>query len=528
MTETPGSSPQVVRFGVFAVDLQAGELYKGGVKLKLQDQPFQILSLLLKQPGKVVTREEIQQTLWPDGTFVDFEHSLNAAVKRLREALGDSAETPRFVETLPRRGYRFIYPVERGRRISRMRMAAIALAALAAVLFGLNVGGLRDRLLGRPLPGEITSIAVLPLENLSGDPEQEYFADGMTEALQFKGGDKPLQEIARQLKVDAVVEGAVVREGNRVRITAQLVEVSPERHLWSEQYERNLQSILTLQGEVARAIAREIKVTVTPAEETRLASARPVNREAHEAYLKGRFFLNKRTEEGLGKSIEYFQQAIEKDPLYARAYAGLADAYWMQPFYGSVPRNEAYPRTEAAAKKALELDDTLAEAHSSMGAIKSVYDWDWSAAEREYKRALELNPGYAEAHRTYARYLSNVGQLDEAIAEVTRARELDPLSLMVNTDVGVAFYFARQYDQAIEQLQKTLEIDPTFLRAYLYLVAAYCQKSMFEEAMAAAQKTGPYVSLTVALVHAMAGRDEERRKLAAEQLEKEWGARAPR
>ncbi len=284
-------SPRIVRFGVFEVDLRAGELRRSGVKIKLQEQPFQILSLLLGRPGEVVTREEIQKKLWPADTFVDFEHSLNAAVKRLREALGDSADTPRFVETIPRRGYRFIYPVERpgwASRIRQLRIVALAAVALLAVLIGLNVGGLRDRLLGGAGRGQITSIAVLPLENLSGDPEQEYFVDGMTETLitelskisaltvisrqsvmQFKDTDEPLPEIARELNVDAVVEGSALHIGERVRITVQLIEAASDRNLWAENYDRELRDVLALHSEVARAIAQEIRIALTPEEESR-------------------------------------------------------------------------------------------------------------------------------------------------------------------------------------------------------------------------------------------------------------------
>ncbi|MCH8947330.1 MAG: winged helix-turn-helix domain-containing protein [Acidobacteria bacterium] len=359
MVQTPTSASQVVRFGVFEVDLQAAELRKNGVKVKLQEQPFQILNLLLERPGKVVTREEIQKKLWPADTFVDFEHSLNAAVKRLREALGDSADNPRFVETLPRRGYRFIYPVEGrpstalgikgqagldGRRIGRRAwLAALGLLALAAVVVGLNVGGLRDKLLGRPAPGAITSIAVLPLANLSGDPEQDYFVDGMTETLitelskigaltvisrqsvmQFKGTDKPLPEIARELNVDAVVVGSALHIGERVRITVQLIEAASDRNLWAENYDRELRDILALHSEVARAIAREIKITLTPQEQVQLGRAQPVDPETYQLYLKGNFQLTRLSQTGFRKAVEHYQQAIEKDPAYAPAYAGPA------------------------------------------------------------------------------------------------------------------------------------------------------------------------------------------------------------
>jgi TolB-like protein/DNA-binding winged helix-turn-helix (wHTH) protein/Tfp pilus assembly protein PilF len=531
----PSRSPQPIRFGVFELDLSAGELRKKGVRIKLQEQPFQILVMLLERPGQVVTREELHQKLWPEGTFVDFEHGLNAAIQRLREVLGDSADTPRYVETLPRRGYRFIYSVE-GReqavavshlRIPPVWIGALAVVALAAVLVGMNVGGLRDRLLGGPAPGEITSIAVLPLENLSGDPEQDYFADGMTEALiielgkisalrvisrqsvmQFKGTKKSLPEIARELNVDAIVEGAVLRADERVRISAQLIQAVPEQHLWAESYERDLSRVLALQGEVARAIASKIKVTLTPQEEARLAGARPVNPEAYEAYLKGRYFWNKRTEEGFKKGIEYFQQAIEKDPGYALAYAGVADSYLVLADWAYLAPDEAYPTARVAATQALETDDSLAEAHTSLAYIRYVRDWDWSGAERQFKRAIELNPNYANAHQWYAEYLSAVGRHDKAIAEIKRAQELDPLSLIINAVGGWVFFKARQYDQAIEQCRKTLDMDPDFIPAHYYLGLAYVQKEMYGEAISHYQQavtlSGTSTAIVGALGHAYA------------------------
>jgi len=514
-------SPRMVRFGVYEVDLRAGELRKSGVKIKLQEQPFQILALLLGRPGEVVTREEIQKKLWPADTFVDFEHSLNAAVKRLREALGDSADNPRFVETLPRRGYRFIYPVEGrpstalgikgqagldGRRIRRRAwLAALGLLALA-VLLGLNVGGLRDKLLGRPAPGAITSIAVLPLANLSGDPEQDYFVDGMTETLitelskigalkvisrqsvmQFKGTDKPLPEIARELNVDAVVEGSALHIGERVRITVQLIEAATDRTLWAENYDRELIDVLALHSEVAQAIAGKIKIAVTPEEETRLADARPVNPEAYEAYLKGHYSWKQPSfaAEGFKRAVEYFEQAIEIDPEYALAYAGLADVYWKT---DALPPEVAKPKAKAYVMKALELDDTLAQAHDSLGMVRFYLDWDWSGTEEAFKRAIALNPSFAGAHQGYSKYLTSMGRHDESIAETKRARELDPLSINVNVTAGEAFYFARQYDQAIEQFQRTLELDPNSFVVRGLLGFAYERNGMVEEALEEFQK----------------------------------------
>ncbi len=423
--EESNRSVRGVRFGVFEVDLRSGELRKQGLKIKLQGQPIQILALLLERPGDVVTREEIQKKLWPADTFVDFEHGLNAAIKKLRAALGDSADSPRFVETLHGRGYRFIAPVEGcpappispsppapaggtfARRALPVAGTALAVVGLVAVLIGLNVGGLREQLLSGVAPGQITSLAVLPLENLSGDPEQEYFADGMTEALigelgriwalrvisrtsvmQYKKAKKPLSEIARELDVDAVIEGSVLRAGKQVRITVQLMRAEPEEQLWSQSYQRDISEILALQYEVARAIAREIKIALTPEEQTRLAIASSVNPGAHESYLQGRYHLATETNDGMELAIEYFQQALEKDPNYALPYAGLAEAYLLGRTRGLQPRNAAITRAKAAAEKALEMDPALGKAHTSLALIRYWHDWDWSGAERAFKRAI--------------------------------------------------------------------------------------------------------------------------------------------
>jgi len=557
-----------VRFGVFEVDLLAGELRRNGSKVKLQEQPFQLLVMLLEHPGEVVTREEIQQKLWPSDTFVDFEHSINAAVKRLREALDDSADNPRFVETLHRRGYRFIAPVDVGaihelplpitgpraihesplRRRWVVAVAGGVVVAVVAVLFALNVAGLRKRLAAivvgaqhaAPLP-KIESIAVLPLENLSHDPEQEYFADGMTDALitnlgkiralrvisrttamHFKGTKKTLPEIARELNVDAVVEGSVLRSGNRVRVTANLLHAPTDRHLWANSYESELRDVLVLQGEVARAIAEEVRIKLTPEEQARLTPTRPVNPEAFEAYLRGRYFWNRRTEEALKKGIEFFGQALEKDPAYALAYAGLADSYCVLGDYSFLPPKEAIPRAKAGATKALELDETSAEAHTSLAFVKHRYEWDWLGAEREFKRAIELNPNYATAHHWYSDYLEQMGRHDEAITEIKRAQQLDPLSLIINAVVGRRFRSARRYDEAVEQLRKTLEMDPNFAVAHWLLGDAYEQKGKYESAIAEYQKgrsaSGGSVYLVAALghVYAAAGNRREALKILGE------------
>jgi TolB-like protein/Flp pilus assembly protein TadD len=498
-----------------------------------------------------VTREELREKLWPEQTFVDFEHGLNAAIQRLREALGDSADNPRFVETLPRRGYRFIAPVDTQEQADAeprgwqrpVWVAALAAVALVVLLLGLNLGGMRDRLLGKPAPAEITSLAVLPLENLSGDPEQEYFADGMTEALttelgkisalrvisrqsvmRYKGTDKPLPEIARELNVDAVVEGSALQEGDRVRISAQLIQAAPERHLWAQSYERDLRQVISLQSDVARAIADEIEITLTPQEQVRLASARAVDPDAHDAYLRGRFHWNEFTEEGLRKSISYFEQAISIDPNYAPVYARLAFSHIMLAAFNFAPDSEHYPIARKAALKALEIDDTVAEAHTALGHVKYRFEWDWTGAEREFRRAIELDPNSVLAHVRYAYYLDFMGRTEEALAEMKRARALDPVSLTTSGPVGWFLYNAHQYDQAIAAFQRSLELDPDFPVAHMGIGLAYIQKRMHEEAIAELQEAvalgtvgGPSTYTAVlAYAYAVSGRKTEARKILNE------------
>ncbi len=546
-----------IRFGVFEVDPHAGELRKQGMKLKLAGQPFDVLAMLLEKPGEIVTREEIQKKLWPADTFVDFDHSLNTAVNKIREALGDSAESPRYVETVPRRGYRFIYPVDSvaaahdrepestPHRLALQRRVALASAsiiAIVAVLLALNVGGLRDWLMTavrarRAVPApKIESIAVLPLENLSGDPEQDYFSDGMTDELitelgqisslrvisrtsvmRYKGTRKPLPEIARELNVDAIVEGTVRRSADRVRITANLLHAPTDRHLWAESYERDLRDVLKLQSQLARDIAQQIRAKLTPHEETRLTRDRPVNSEAYRLYLQGRYYFFKRTLPAIEKSIQLFQQALEKDPNSALVYAGLSESYGILPSYGGALPKDAFPKAEAAALKAVELDDSLAEAHAAQGLVLLYYDWEWAAAERELKRAIELKPNYVVAHHWYAEYLTAMGRHEQAFAEIRRAQELDPASPFLRTIGCHVYNWARRYDQAIEQCRKALELDPNFSLAHGILAWSYFGKGMYEEAMAEFEEggrlSGSDPALQLAQLYAAMGRRREALKI---------------
>jgi TolB-like protein/DNA-binding winged helix-turn-helix (wHTH) protein/Flp pilus assembly protein TadD len=540
--------------------------------VRLQEKPFQILRVLLERPGEVVTREELKKRLWHADTFLDFDHSLGTAIGKLRQALGDSAQNPRFVETLGSRGYRFITPVVGSVEISKLaieshitatqvpgveNIAALrektrgwppkawvaggtaSVLALCAILIALNAGGWRDQIFGRGRPAEISSLAVLPLENLSRDPDQEYFADGMTDELitnlgkvealrvisrtsviSYKGTRRPLALIARDLNVDGVVEGTVSRSGDRVRITAQLIRVKPEKHLWAETYERDLRDVLALQQDVARDIAREIRIKLTPQEQAHLPSTRPVNPEAQEAYLRGVYFWNKRTEPDLEKSIEYFNLALRKDPSYALSYAGLANSYNMLALYAHAAPRETYPKVRAMALKALELDESLPEAHAVLGYYKEAYEWDEPGAEREFLRAIELNQGYVFAHIWRGEVLSDLERHREAVAELDRARELDPTSLMVSDQRGWVLYMARRYDDAIEQIRKTIELEPRFAHAHCWLGRVYLQKGMLREGLAEIQEAGslpggdsqPYTAW-LGYAYALSGRRAEAFKI---------------
>jgi len=561
----------VVRFGTFEVSLQSGEVRKAGLRIRVQQQPMKLLEILLEHPGEVVTREELRSRVWPGESFGDFDQALNIAIRKLRSALGDSAESPRFIETLPKRGYRFIADVsvvdtdarprkqelvagdlpatDPGPKIQGIGLAVapqrrlwptrwiIVALALVLSLAILSVWLFRSR---APAPTGIRSIAVLPLENLSGDASQNYFADGMTDELitdlaqigalrvisrtsvmVYKGARKPLPQIARELNVDAVVEGTVLRSGDEVRITAQLIEASTDKHLWSQSYEGELRDTLALQNRVASAIADQIRINLTPQEQAALKNVKVVNPEAYESYLKGRYFWNKRTGDGLKVALAYFKQAIEEDPQYAQAYSGLADTYallgdWQ---YAVMTPKEAFPKAKAAAIKALELDSSLGEAHNSLAFVLDGFDWDFDSAGKEFQRAIELNPGYATAHHWYAWHLSLLGRFDDAIAEMRKAENLDPLSLIINADLAELLGLAHSYDESIRQSLKTIEMDPNFALAHNQLAQAYLQKQLYDEAVAEMQKAvqlsgdSPTCIANLARAYVASGKRSEAAKL---------------
>src|SRR6267143_940386 len=475
-------SPRNVRFGVFEADMEAGELRKHGLRLKLSEQPFQILAMLVARPGEVVSREVLRERLWPSDTFVDFDHGLNNAVMRLREVLGDSSDHPRFIETLPRRGYRFIAPVElKSPALDNAALEAAASVKSAALpeILPKNGPGNSEALLnaGQGQANRSSSLVVLPLENLSGDREQDYFADGMTDdlianlakirslrvisrstAMAYKGTHKPLPQIATELNVDAVVEGTVMRVGNRVRITAELVQVSTDQHLWADTYESPIGDVLALQNRVSSAIVDQIRINLTKEDKERLAQKPSVSPEAYEDYLKGRYYWNKRSGEGFEKAIGYFEEATRKDPQYALAYAGLADCYGIigATIYGRLPASDAAPKAKSAATRALEIDPSLAEAETSLATAKFNYDWDWAGAAEGFKKAMQLDPSYATAYQRYSLYLSAMGKFDESFEQIKKARELEPLSISINTSLGWRLYLAREYDRSIAQRRDTL------------------------------------------------------------------------
>ena len=568
---------QILRFGVFEANLPARELRKHGTRVRLRGQPFCILSMLLERPGDVITREEMQQKLWPADTFVDFEHSLNSAIKKLRAALNDSPENSRYIETIPRVGYRFIAPVqevqpagltvaEAAGRISESSAPVVPQApvaphegprsvllvvvgfALLALLAVATVIWWRSHSRLAPAAGDKVSLAVLPFMNLTGDPGQEYFSDGLTEeiiaqlgqvnpdrlsviartsVMQYKSSSAPLPQIGSELGVQYVLEGSVRKDSGRVRITAQLVRVSGQTPVWSHEYDRELAGLLTLQREVAQEVADEMQVALGRGGPATAAAApkpavSPNSYEAYDLYLQGRYFWNKRSPEGFERAANYFQQAIARDPNYARAYAGLADTYGLMSAWFFMPHNESMPKARAAALKALELDDSLAEAHASLALIAENDDYDWQTAEKEFKRAIQLDPSYATAHQWFAECLSWQGRFSEALAESERARQLDPLSLIIATDHGAILYFSRQYDRAIEQFRAVLAMEPNFPRAHM-IAYAYVEKGMFREALAAAEiwrhTDGTPDLEAQAYIHGRAG-EQEKARSALEKWEK--------
>jgi TolB-like protein/DNA-binding winged helix-turn-helix (wHTH) protein/Flp pilus assembly protein TadD len=540
------------RFADFTLEAGEHRLRRGTQEIYLRPKTFETLLYLIERCGHLITKDELLDALWAD-TMVT-EGTLTHCIEEVRKALRDEAHHPRFIQTVPRVGYKFIAEVEAtalagGDESIEEEYSSIQVVVTeethegagtptawgnGPVSLPLPPASLAPSSRRLPLPlsfglwprrhqlwaalgvlgllvlsglvlhygpdQRIGSIAVLPFINLSADPEQEYFADGMTEALigdlarikalrvisrtsvmPYKKAKKPVPEIARELNVDAIVEGSVLRSGERVRISAQLIHAPTDRHVWGQSYERDLRDILELQRDLARSIAQGVRITVMPPAEVRPSPAHPINPDVYQAFLKGRYFWGQRTSQGYRKGIEYFHEAIAREPTYAPAYAGLADCYALLGGGTLAPR-EVMPKARAAALKALEIDESLAEAHTSLAFVRHRFDWDWAGAEQDFKRAIELNPNYATAHQWYGFYLTTVGRFGEALREMRRAQELDPLSVAISTSVGTVFYYQRQYDRAIEVYEKVVEMESDAIGAHEGLGRAYAEKGRFEPA----------------------------------------------
>ena len=569
----------IYEFGPFSLDSAEHALRRNGQLVPLRPKVFDILLALVQNHGHLVEKDQLMRLVWAE-QFVE-EGNLNKNVSMLRQALEEGRDGLTFIETVPKRGYRFVADVrvmngeepgeqrsETSEQISpvvsqtsasevpvvtldsqrkRFNTYHLAPVGLALLLVGALVyfAVLRNRRSSNTPRPTITSIAVLPLANLSGDPAEEYFVDGMTDALigdlakiealrvisrtsamHYKGTNKPLPEIARELNVDAVVEGTVQRSGDRVRVRAQLIHAASDSHLWAEDYDRDVRDLLDLQSEVARAIAQQVKIKITPSEQLLLTAKRNVNRQAYDDYLQGRFFRNKQTEKDLRLAIQHFESALRVDANYAEAFAGIADCYNQlgTVMIGALPPQQARQQAEIAAKKALQIDIDLAEAHAALGYVNH-YNWNWALAEEQFKRAIQLNPNYSTARIHYAAYLVTRGRFDEAIAEANRAQEMDPLSLPISVSRGFVLENSRRYDEAIEQLRRVVAMDPNYYQAHWMLAHTYVATRRFDEGVVAAQKAVEISGRTagalgvLGLAYGAAGRKGEAEKVLNELLQ---------
>ena len=528
------SGPQIpgkLRFGVFQLDTLSGELYKHGVRIRLQEQPFQVLRVLLERPGEMVSREELRQRLWGHDTYVDFDHSLNISINKLRDALGDSAANPRFIETLPRRGYRFVAPVmveqpaeipvppasfHPGKDVTVRAddkkspptagwtwIAVAVLLVLASLIWFLG------RRSASPIRQGRAMLAVLPFQDLTPDRSHDYFITGLhdemiaqlgrldpgrlgviarTSTLQYASNRKPVDAIGRELHVDYVLDGTVRGSDDHYRITAELIQVSDQTHLWTQTYEPGLNDMLALQDDVARRVSAALSVRFLPEAQQEIQQYATANAEAYEAYLRGRAFWYQETHEALDEAIAQFQKTIALDPNYAPAYVGLADSYNVMGGYGFVPADEAFRKGKAAAAKALELAPNFSDAYTSMGFVSFYYDWNWNEAERLFKRALALNPNNKLAHEFYSSFLHAMGRLNEAQAESRIAKELDPLDAWLYDDKGWMLLSRRRPEQAIPEFRRAIELNPKFPAAHLSLAVAYIRIHEYDKARAEVQR----------------------------------------
>jgi TolB-like protein/DNA-binding winged helix-turn-helix (wHTH) protein len=562
----------IYRFGEdFALDPASGELCRADRPLKLERIPSEILLLLVTQRGRIVSREQIVEKVWGKNVFLDTDNSINGAIRKIRQVLGDDPQEPHFVQTMTGKGYRFIAPLHETvtdvaatgpgpategpataddavapRSATNKPLGWSWPAVVAILLFLFLVVGIaayfrwprsRD---DTTAPSGRLMLAVLPFENLTGDPGQDYFSDGFTEemitqlgrtnpaqlgviartsVMVYKRGPKPVDEIGRELGVQYVLEGSVRRDAQRVRITAQLIRVKDQTHLWAQEYDRELKDLLVIQTDIAREIALESR-TALQSTSANAAVLSAEDYEAYDLYLKGRYYWNKRTPDGFQEAADYFQQAIGKSPKYARAYAGLADTFGLMSTWYLGPQNGLMGKARAAALRALELDETLAEAHASLALVQENYDYNWYAAEKEFRRAIQLDPDYATAHQWYAENLAWQGRFEEALAQSERARQLDPISVIIAADDGAILYYARQYDRAIEQCRRALDTDASFTRARDFLVRSYVAKGDLVAAENEIKRSqdahSPHWNWALkALVYGKSGRTKEANKALA-------------
>ncbi|HEX6999296.1 MAG TPA: tetratricopeptide repeat protein [Gammaproteobacteria bacterium] len=534
-----------VRFGPFELDFRAGELRRGGKRVRLQEKPLLFLQALIERPSEIVTREELRARLWPPNIVVDFDNGLNNAANKLRTLLDDSVSHPKYIETVGRRGYRFIGEVvadepddpvaaasttpRRSFGVTapslgprRLRVAAIgaALAVVVALVAALSLPDSSD-------PGpRIRSLAVLPLDNLSNDPEQEYFSEGMTDALisqlagirslrvisrqsvmRYRGSKLPTPAIAAELGVDGLIEGAVIRTDGRVRISVQLIHGPSDTHLWSEQYERPLDDVLGLQAEIASSVAREVAATVTSREDARLARVAAIDAEAYDLYLRGRYFWARRTKESLLRAVDYFERAIAIEPEFALAHAAIAEAYGPLGYVGYVPAGEAAQKMRASAERALEIDPDLVEGLTALGACAAFHEWHWAEGERHFRRALDINSNYATTFMWYGLLFENEGRHEESVRLRRRAIELDPLGVAATSGFGQALFLSGNIDEAIAVLERTLELEPESPQPLGNLGEVYVATGRYEEAIDAFRRAGEIGAMGHA--YAVAGRRDE-------------------
>ncbi len=580
MVSGPVRLQSTVRFGEdFELDFQSYKLRRNDRVLKLERIPMDILLFLVEQRGQIVSREEIAERIWGKDVFLDTDNSINGAIRKIRQVLRDDPEQPHFIQTITGQGYRFIAPVVEADPISTQAVESVSAqtstieemetstvspaqsvpvpqkktwlvyVALAAALTVFLGGWVLSARVPRSFTGKVT-LAVLPFQNLTGDASEDYFSDGLTEemitqlgnlepqhlaviartsVMHYKGTQASLDQIGRELGVQYVIEGSVRRDEKNIRVTAQLIQTKDQTHVWARQYDRELKGVLTLQGEIAQELADEIQLTLGDHKATAVHPAVSAqNYESYDLYLKGQYFFNKRTAADFQEAIGFFQQAIAKDPNSARAYAGLADSYALLGAYSTQSQPELMSNARTAALHALQLDETLPEAHTALGLIVQEQDWDWLTAEKEFRRAIELNPNYATAHHWYAEHLMWRGRFDEALQESERARQLDPLSLIIAADNGAILYFSRQYDRAIEKWKSVREMDPDFLRAHL-IVGAYVEKEMFAEAFADNERLRSKTAASYwswrAYIQGRAGHTEDARRALNELLQ--WNTHTP-